>query len=200
LPSLALVSQYGRVGYPEGTLPGWDGFRTNWTVGLSLSVPIFTGGRIRGDELVAEASLIEARARLQQTREMAALDTRDALERLEAAQSAWEASAGTAGQASRAYQIAEVRYREGISTQLELTDSRILLQQAQANRALAARDLQLARIRVALLRDLPLGAGGPGAQSAQQGQQAQQRSQPQAPRQSAAAIDPSQAFTGAGVP
>jgi outer membrane protein TolC len=59
-------------------------------------------------------------------------------------------------QAERAYRIAEIRWREGLSTQLELSDSRILLQQAQANRAQSARDLLVARLRLALLPLLPL--------------------------------------------
>jgi len=83
---------------------------------------------------------------------------------LEAAQAGWEASAGTVEQAGRAYQIAELRYREGISTQTELLDSRVQLQQAQAGRARAARDLQVARMRIALLPALPLTLpSGPGA-------------------------------------
>jgi hypothetical protein len=49
---------------------------------------------------------------------------------------------------------------------VELSDSRILLQQAQANRALAARNLQVARVRLALLRDLPLQPGGQSAPQA----------------------------------
>jgi outer membrane protein TolC len=51
-----------------------------------------------------------------------------------------------------------VRYREGISTQTELAEARLLLQQAQAQRAQSARALQVARLRLALFRDLPLGA------------------------------------------
>lgn len=157
LPSLGLISQYGRVAYPRnGTIPSWADFRTNWTVGIAAQMPLFTGGRIRGDELIAQAGLAESRARLQQVREFAALDARVALNALEQAVAAWEASAGTAEQASRAYAIAEVRYREGISTQLELNDSRILLAQAKGNRALAARNLQLARVRLSLLANLPL--------------------------------------------
>jgi outer membrane protein TolC len=78
---------------------------------------------------------------------------------LQQAQAALAASQGTTGQATKAYNIAEVRYREGLSTQVELNDSRLLLQQAAANSALAVRNMQVARIRVALLRDLPLGAG-----------------------------------------
>jgi len=79
---------------------------------------------------------------------------------------AWEASAGTEEQADRAYVIAEVRYREGISTQTELNDLRIQLAQAQATRAQAARDLQVARMRLALLPSLPLDATLSGSAAA----------------------------------
>jgi outer membrane protein TolC len=169
-PSLALVSQYGRVAYPLNGMPVWTDFRTNWTVAVSLSVPLFTGGRITGDQLVAEAALLEARARLEQTSELAALDTRSAEEQLTAAAAAYNASAGTAQQASRAYSIAEVRYREGISTQLELDDSRLMLEQSAANRAQAARDLQVARIRMLLLPELPLGASSATTNASSAGQ------------------------------
>ena len=170
IPSLALVSQYGRVAYPQNGMPAWSDFRTNWTVGVSLSLPLFTGGRVAGDQLVAEAALLEARARLQQTSELAALDTRSAEEQLTAAEASYNASAGTAHQASRAYSIAEVRYREGISTQLELNDSRLMLEQSEANRAQAARDLQIARVRIALLPELPLGASSATTNASSAGQ------------------------------
>jgi outer membrane protein len=179
LPSLMLTSQYGRVAYPTGGLPSWSESRPNWTVGVNLSVPLFTGGRLRGVERVAEANLLESRARLQQVRELASLDTRSAYQQLASAQAAWEASSGTVEQAQRAYQIAEVRYREGISTQLELSDSRILLQQAQGNRASAARNLQIARARIALLPDLPLGGATGGAQQQNQPPQQNQQAAPQ---------------------
>jgi outer membrane protein TolC len=190
LPSIALTSQLGRVAYPAGGLPGWSDFRQNWSIGVGLSMPLFTGGRIRGDELVAKANVDEARLRLRQTTELAALDAQATLAALAEAEAAWQASAGTAEQAARAYTIAEVRYREGISTQVELSESRILLQQAQANRALAARDLQVARVKLALIRDLPLGAGDQSRDARAQQQQGQQQ-QPQgqsAPRQSAGAF------------
>jgi outer membrane protein TolC len=197
LPNISLTSQYGRVAYPGGLLPELDSFRTNWTVGAQLSIPIFTGGRIRGDELVAEADLVEAQARLRQTQDAARLDTRTALERLEAARAQYEASSGTVEQAARAYTIAQVRYREGLSAQLELSDSRILLQQAQANRAVAARDLQIAQARLALLAYLPIQAGGQGGAPQQTQQQApQQQQQPR--QQQAPAADQASAFTAGG--
>ena len=182
IPSLSFNSQYGAVAYPLNGLPGSNDFRYNWTVGISASLPLFTGGRIRGDELIAQANLAEARSRLQQVTEFASLDSRVAINALNQARSAWEASRGTSEQASRAYQIAEVRYREGISTQLELNDSRILLEQATVNRALAARNYQIARIKLALLPNLPL-QSGTSAQSASTQQQTQQQIQQQSTQQ-----------------
>ena len=158
MPSVSLNSTYGRVGYPSHIGPVLD--RVNWNVGVAMQVPILTGGRQRGDEVVAEAELEQTRLQLRRVEELAALDTRSALAALIAARATWEATAGTVEQANRAYEIAEVRYEAGVSTQLELSDSRLLLQQAEANRAQAGRDLQVARARIALLPDLPIGVNG----------------------------------------
>ena len=50
-------------------------------------------------------------------------------------------------------------HREGLSSQLELLEIRVQLQQALANRARSARDVQVARKRLELLRNLPLSGG-----------------------------------------
>jgi outer membrane protein TolC len=156
-PSVSLVSSLAPVGYPSsGFLPGTGDFRTNWTVGASVTVPVLTGGRLKASEAAAAADLAEARAQLRQTQELAVLDAATALQDLSAAEAALDATAGTVEQAERAYQIAELRNREGLSTQLELSDSRLSLQLSQANRAQAARDVQVARARVALLPSLPV--------------------------------------------
>ena len=196
LPALTLSSSYGRVAFPSAGFPEWNSFVNNWTVTIGATMPLFTGGRIRGENVVASANVAEARARLQQTREFAALDARQAVAQLEQSAATLAASAGTAEQATRAYNIAEVRFREGLSTQLELSESRVLLQQARANRAQAARDFQVARLRLTLLKDLPIGAGSSGGSSVGGGaggmspatggaggatqQQPQQRQQPRA--------------------
>jgi len=167
LPQVALTSQYAQLAYPGKVSPFGARFVDDWVVSLGLQLPIFTGGRIGGEVEVARANLSEAELRLRQTHELAEVDARYAATQLEAADAAWQASAGTVEQAARAYQIAELRYREGLSTQNELLDSRIQLQQAQASRARAARDLQVAKVRILLLPALPLAApSGVIAQSA----------------------------------
>ena len=187
-PTLALTSGYQRLFFPQSFLLSLNQFSENWSVGGQLTMSLFSGGRVSGNIEAARANLDEARARLQQATELAALDTRVALTQLQQAEAAFAASRGTAQQAARAYSIDEIRYREGISTQTDLNQSRLLLQQATVNQALSARDLAVARARVALLRDLPLntqslgaartrdaGAAAPAAAAAQQQQQQQQQ-------------------------
>jgi outer membrane protein TolC len=159
LPSVALTSDYAKLNFPDNGLPSGQ-FLTDWTVGVLVQLPIFTGGRLRADRMIARAGVEQARLRMRQVQEQARLDARNTMATLEEAEARWAASTGTVRQASRAYQIAEVRYREGISTQTELADSRLQLREAQANRAQAARDLQVARVRLTLIKDLPLAGSG----------------------------------------
>ncbi|HEU4629588.1 MAG TPA: TolC family protein [Gemmatimonadaceae bacterium] len=203
LPGISLTSNYQRFAYPISGLPNLDEFFPNWTVSVGLSLPLFTGGRLSGQIEAAEASVAEARAQLQQAEELAALDAELVVAQVENAAAAYAATAGTATQAERAYQIAEVRYREGISTLVELDDSRLLLQQALANRAQAARDLNVARARLVLLTNLPLGAAQSGAGQSPASQRAGASSATQAPGgatppQTIAPAGPAGGFSQAG--
>lgn len=156
LPYVSLNSSLSGVGYPgSGVFPTPGDFRANWTVGALVQMPIFTGGRLRAGEQGAQADLSEARARRDLARELASLSRATAIEDLQAAEALWESTTGTVQQAQRAHEIAELRNREGLSTQLELSEARLSLQVAQANRALAARDVQMTRARLALLPYLP---------------------------------------------
>lgn len=166
LPTLSLSASMGWTHYPDTVLPKSDPdlFYENASASVVLSVPIFAGGRVHGALMSARADVASARANRDLVEEVADLESRDARTNLKLAEAQWEATSGTVAQARRAYEIAEVRYQEGLSTQTELADSRLLLRQAEVNRAQAARDLQVARIRVALLPALPV--GGASAASA----------------------------------
>ncbi len=145
---------------PDDLYDALHAWHPNFYVGAQLTVPLFGFGRAYGENLSAKSAQHQAEAGLGLTQQGAIADSRDAQLALETAEAQWEATAGTVQVAQRTYDIASVRFEEGVSTQSELADARILLQQAQANRAQAARDLQLARIRLALLPALPL-SGSP---------------------------------------
>jgi outer membrane protein len=160
LPSIAVTSGYQRLFFSTTTFPDFGDYAQNWTVGFSIGTSLFSGGRTTGGVMMANASLREAQARHKQAREFAALDSRITISQLEQAEAAYRASAGTAEQARKAYSIDQIRFREGISTQTDLTQSRLLVEQAMVNRANAARDYAVARMRMVLLKDLPLSAAG----------------------------------------
>lgn len=174
LPVLSAGSDYARIGFGNEFFPAFRDFVDDWTVNVRLRVPLFTGGRISGQRLAARANRDDAALRLKQAEERAERDALTVAATREAAVATWSASAGTVAQAQRAYEIAELRFREGLSTQTELADARIQLEQARATRAQAARDLLVARLRESLLPYLPLGtadavAGGASASVAQAG-------------------------------
>ena len=121
------------------------------------------GGALRADVLTAAAARDEAMLRLRQATETATRENEALQLQLQGALAFWDASQGTAEQAARAYSITEVRVRNGLSTLTDLAEARLQLQQAEANRAQAARDLQVARLRLTLLRDLPFGVASAGA-------------------------------------
>ena len=103
-PTVNLTSNYSRIAYPEVLLPAFN--RTNWSIGASVTMPFMTGGRQKGDEMVARADVEQARIQLRQMEELAALDTRSTWAELVAARAAWAATSGTVQQATRAYEIA----------------------------------------------------------------------------------------------
>lgn len=159
-PNVSVVSNYGLTAYPQDLLPRRSDFADNLTVGLQVSVPVFDGGRVRGSVVQAQGGLEQARARLQQTREGAVLDARSRVEAVETALATFASTAGSVEEAQRAYEVAQLRYQEGISTLIEVNDARLALGQAQADRARAARNLYVARVQLRLVRDLPLGGAG----------------------------------------
>src|SRR5690606_15891834 len=67
-----------------------------------------------------------------------------ALRELERARLQLEAAGTTVSQAQRVYDLTELRYREGLATQLDVSDARLALQQARLNEVTAYHDYQLA--------------------------------------------------------
>ena len=160
MPTLTAQSQYGLVAYSDNLLPDLGGFRKNWTVGASVQLPLYAGGRINAEIAIARADVAEAEAQLDQIAELARLDASSAIADLRAARAAYEAMEGTVEEATRGYELAQLRYAEGVSIPLEVQNARLLLEQARANRAQAARDLWIAQTRVELLPLLPMQRSG----------------------------------------
>ena len=154
-PQVSAFTSFGLVDYPQELWPDSE-WRRNLTIGVNLDVPLFTGFRRTAQIRAARADRRAAEALLAEATEQTAVAERRSASDVGVARASLAANVRSAQLARRAYQIAEVRYSQGVSTYLELADARIALDQAQINQASAARDLQVARVRVALLPALPL--------------------------------------------
>jgi multidrug efflux system outer membrane protein len=134
----ALVSANADIGqakaafYPQVTLTGFAGFQSvalsdlftgaakTWQFGPAVTVPLFTGGRLRGNLKLAQAHFEESVARYQQTVQEAFREVSDSL-------IAYQRSREFRGrqeertQANRdATDLANVRYEGGVTSYLEV--------------------------------------------------------------------------------
>jgi len=157
-PALRFSMSYGGQAYPSGTFPAYRDFRRDWSASLSLSMPLFDGGRTRGAVQQAQAELMRAETQLQQTREAVAIDVEQARSELVRARALVSARRQTVTQATRAHQLATVRYANQITSAIEVSDARLALQQARVNEAQATLDylLAIAGLERALGRPAPL--------------------------------------------
>jgi outer membrane protein TolC len=163
-PALRANLYLGAQAYPNGFTP--QTWRNDWNASMTVSWPIFEGFRTRGQISQARARLDQAELQLSQQREAVSLEVDRARAELLRARALYSARRQTVAQATRAQYLASVRFANGISTPLEVSDSRLALQQAQVNEAQATRDylVGMAAMEKALGRPVPVRAAERRAQ------------------------------------
>jgi outer membrane protein len=157
-PLLKFTMSYGGQAYPSGTFPTYSEFRKDWNASISLSMPLFDGFRNRGIVQQAQAELARAEAQASQTHEGVSIQVAEARSEMDRAHALVAARRQTVAQATRAYHLADVRYTNGIASSIEVSDSRLALQQARVNEAQSTRDylVAMAGLERALGRPVPL--------------------------------------------
>ncbi len=155
-PNVDLVGAFGFQAFPNDPTPFTSEWRRDWAVSVNVSVPLLDGRRSAGEAQRAEAELAQVRLQRAQVREALEIELEAAIGEFEAARAQIEARRATVGQARRALELIELRFQNGLATQLEISDARLLLQQAQVNetQAVSAYLTTLARIERASGRTL----------------------------------------------
>lgn len=144
LPSVNLQMNYGRQLFPTGALRFDGDWRTDWTATVAVQVPIFSGGRRLAELQTARIEAERARLQLAQLREGVQLEFEQAAGERERARAAIAARRTTVAAAERVHELTELRYRQGLSTQLEVSQARLELLQARTNLARAEADFLIA--------------------------------------------------------
>ncbi|MCH2461083.1 MAG: TolC family protein [Gemmatimonadetes bacterium] len=117
-------------------------------VGLRVSVPIFQGFRRNSRIDQRRAALRQAQAQTRQVIGLAESQVKGLVEGIDEALLRARAQRLAGNQAERGFEIASAQYREGLSGQLELTDSEVALRQSEFNYAQAVYDYLVARAQL----------------------------------------------------
>ena len=157
-PTLTIGSTLSEQAFPRQMSPFGANYFRNWNAELRLSFPIFQGFRTVGSVERARAGLDQARAQRDQARAQTAIDAVQARADVDRTFSLLSARRQTVTEAERALHLATVRYGNGLSTRLEVSDARLARRQAEVNAVQATRDylVALARLEHALGRPLTL--------------------------------------------
>lgn len=172
LPRATFDMQYGKQLFPAQIFDFSSGWRTDWTAGVTVRVPIFNGFRRKAELAQADIEARQARLQLAQVRKSVQLEYEQARGERDRARAAIAARQRTAEVAEHVYDLTVLVYEQGLTTQLQVSDARLQLLQARSNLAQAIADFYIAEAgisRAVTTRDLsalppaPLVPGGAAA-------------------------------------
>ena len=142
MPSLAGFADYGAIGNRIN-----DSFAT-WTLGISLRLPLFDGGRHQADQALNLSRLRRQQILTQDLRRQIELEIRLALDGLQVAEQQIQSAREGLRLAEQELEQAERRYRAGITNSLEVTDAQTRLERARENHIEALFNYSLQRINL----------------------------------------------------
>lgn len=157
-PQLVGSATVSHQAFPSEFSPTRDQFQRSIDASVKLEWPLFQGFRTFGGVQRASNELAQAVAMRNELQQQAEVDLASARLGVAEAVATLIARRGTARLAERASHLAEVRWKNGLSTQLEVSDSRLQMLNAQVNEvaALKGHRLALARLERAAGRPVPL--------------------------------------------
>jgi outer membrane protein len=136
-------------GVENGVVPNLYDNKGYVVAGLALEVPIFTGKRVTGDRMEADAGVRSAQARERELNQTITTEVADAYSDLNAAKARLANADTLVDQANEALSLARTRYANGVITDFELLDAQSSFRSAELSRLQARYDCVLARQAVA---------------------------------------------------
>jgi outer membrane protein TolC len=148
-PKVSLFGAYNYLAQDPGS-PSFFGESAEYRTpaawgGIRIELPIFRGFREYARIQQARAGVEQNRVSLALAREQAVNDLRTLTAALGETRARVASQARAVAQARRGYQIATAEYREGLGSQLQVTDAELALRESEYNYALAVFDHLIAR-------------------------------------------------------
>jgi len=133
-PTVAVQGNLGFQAYPSSPVPpGFNDWRQDWNVALTLSWIPFDGFGRKGRIGQAQAQLREAKLQQALLEEALELQYTAALGDFRTATASVAARRETVALAEQTLELADLRFRNGLATQLEVSDATLQLDQARVN-------------------------------------------------------------------
>lgn len=143
-PSLSLSASDGVSKQSTSGL----GFRESGSVGLSLSIPIYAGGRYRAQEAVAERQLEQAELDYEKLKLSASNELWVAWQNVRTAAATVTASESLVASASESHRASLARYKAGFGSLIDTLTAQTALANALQQNAVTKLDWQQARINL----------------------------------------------------
>jgi outer membrane protein TolC len=149
LPSLGAFGQIeAQTQFNDGKPLDKSRWPVSSSVGLQLSMPIFSGFGTSAKIEQAKISRLQTRTRLEDLKARVRADVEIRLSNLAEARKRIEVQSKTISVAERSYRITRLRLREGIGSLLELTDAELQLNTAKTNYLQAVYDYLVASVEL----------------------------------------------------
>jgi len=146
-PSVTAVGQLQtQTQFDDGTRLGDTDWPVSSSVGVQVSLPLFTGFGVSSRVEQARIGRMQTETRLEELKADIRAEVQTRLSRLLESRSRIEVQQRTIRTAERSYEITLLRFREGIGSQLELADAELQLNKARTNYLQAVYDYLVARI------------------------------------------------------
>ena len=160
LPRISLFGNYNIQAQQNGSPDFFGEGNTraySRNIGIQVSLPLFTGFRRDATADRQRAVLRQARTQARVARDRARTQVLDLLDQVEEARLRARGQELAVEQARRGFEISSAEYREGLGSQLQLTDAEVALRQSEFNYAQAVYDYLVARARLdQAVGDVPL--------------------------------------------
>ncbi len=142
-PNLTLFANY------EGILPNTEmelekDWEWDWNAGIKLDIPIFSGFETKSRVSQAKIQLEKSKIQLRDLIERIELEVRSAAKEIQETEERILSQQKNIEKAREGLRIVELRYRHGVSPQIELLDAQVALTAARVNYFQAVYDHRLA--------------------------------------------------------
>ena len=145
------ISLNGGTGFRNGFQPDIAQFKFNYSIGVGISVPIYTGGKDKKQTQIAQSLVKQNQLALQSLDNQYSRDIKQALADVQTNNERLRTTQDQIAIAKEALRVAQSRFTNGISTNIELLNANTNLQRVELAQIQYQYQLTLAQIELARL-------------------------------------------------